>query len=82
MRLICEPRPAGMHPNAAAACADLERAGGDLDGLPGRPRPCTREYDPVTATATGTYGGRPISWQRTFSNACVLESETGPVFSF
>ncbi len=79
--LHCDP-PGGSHPAAEAACADLAAAGGDFDALPGDPHRCTKEYDPVTATATGTYNGRPVAWHRTFPNACVMDGITGPVFRF
>ncbi|GLU49182.1 SSI family serine proteinase inhibitor [Nocardiopsis ansamitocini] len=80
--LDCESGRGGDHPNAEAACAALDRARGDLDALPGRPRPCTKEYDPVTATAVGEHRGRSVDWTRTYPNACVLWSATDPVFDF
>jgi len=80
--LLCPPAPDARHPHAAAACADLAAAGGDLDALPGDPHPCPLVYDPVTATATGRWDGHPVTWRRTFPNACHLEAGTGPVFAF
>ncbi|MFE5096436.1 SSI family serine proteinase inhibitor [Streptomyces sp. NPDC056638] len=80
--LFCPPAPDAHHPHAAAACAAIDRAEGDLDALPGSPRLCIEGYDPVTATATGTWDGRPVSWQRTFPDACVMDAVTGPVFRF
>ncbi|MFI9628008.1 SSI family serine proteinase inhibitor [Streptomyces sp. NPDC052042] len=80
--LVCPPRPGGHHPHTAAACADIAAAGGDLDALPGDPHLCTKEFDPVTAEATGIWDGRRVSWRRTFSNACELDVATGPVFRF
>ncbi|MFE7395370.1 SSI family serine proteinase inhibitor [Streptomyces sp. NPDC057557] len=81
--LFCPPAPDAHHPHAADACAAIDRAEGDLDALPGSPRLCIVEgYDPVTATATGTWDGRPVSWQRTFPDACVMDAVTGPVFRF
>jgi len=56
--------------------------GGDFDRLPGNPRPCTKEYDPVTATMNGLWRNRPIGWQKTYSNACMLDARTGPIFRF
>ncbi|MFJ3930598.1 MULTISPECIES: SSI family serine proteinase inhibitor [unclassified Streptomyces] len=80
--LSCAPQPAGPHPEAAAACAELEAVDGQLDRLPGDAQPCTKQYDPVTVSATGAWGGRPTSWRRTFANACELTATTGPVFRF
>ncbi|MFJ7497166.1 SSI family serine proteinase inhibitor [Streptomyces sp. NPDC097727] len=80
--LFCPPAPDAHHPRAAAACAAIDRAEGDLDALPGSPRLCIKGYDPVTATATGTWDGRPVGWQRTFPDACVMDAVTGPVFRF
>ncbi|MCQ6554875.1 subtilase-type protease inhibitor [Streptomyces sp. C10-9-1] len=80
--LRCAPRPTGPHPEAAEACAELEAVDGDLDRLPGDARPCTKQYDPVTVSATGAWHGHPTAWHRTFANACELTATTGPVFRF
>ncbi|GAA4786001.1 SSI family serine proteinase inhibitor [Streptomyces sanyensis] len=80
--LSCAPQPAGPHPEAAEACAELEAVDGHLDRLPGDAQPCTKQYDPVTVSATGAWRGRPTSWRRTFANACELTATTGPVFRF
>jgi hypothetical protein len=80
--LHCSPVPAGPHPEAAAACAALDAAGGDLDRLPGDRSPCTNQYDPVTVSATGAWRGRPTAWHKTFANACELAVHTGAVFRF
>ncbi|MCO1580795.1 SSI family serine proteinase inhibitor [Crossiella sp. SN42] len=79
--LTCQP-PGGDHPRAAAACADLTRANGDLARLPGDPAHpgCPRDYRPVTVTARGHWQGRPVRFQRTYPNQCVLTASTGPVF--
>ncbi|KUL49620.1 protease inhibitor [Streptomyces sp. NRRL F-4489] len=81
VRLTC-PDTRGAHPHGAAACADLARAQGDPDALPGDPHLCTREYDPVTATASGSWRGLPVDWHREYPNACTLDAATGPVFRF
>lgn len=80
--LQCSPKPSGPHPEAAQACAALDEARGDLDRLRGEPHPCTKQYDPVTVSATGAWRGRPTAWHKTFSNACELAVATGPVFRF
>lgn len=72
----------GSHPHGVEPCALLEQSGGDLDALVVRPHPCTREYHPVAVAATGAWEGRPVDWRRTFSNPCMLDSATGPVFRF
>ncbi|MEU0372178.1 SSI family serine proteinase inhibitor [Streptomyces sp. NPDC006283] len=80
--LHCSPEPAGPHPEAEAACAALDVARGDLDRLTGDPHPCTKQYDPVTVSATGAWRGRPTAWHKTFPNACELAATTGAVFRF
>ncbi|WP_329092049.1 MULTISPECIES: SSI family serine proteinase inhibitor [unclassified Streptosporangium] len=80
--LGCGPT-SGTHPRGEEACALLIRAQGD----PARVGPlswaaCPQRYDPVAASATGTWNGRPIRYQRTFSNQCELRAETGVIFSF
>ncbi|MFJ8074082.1 SSI family serine proteinase inhibitor [Streptomyces sp. NPDC096176] len=80
--LHCSPVPAGPHPEAKAACAALDMARGDLDRLTGDPHPCTKQYDPVTVSATGAWRGRPTAWHKTFPNACNLAATTGAVFRF
>lgn len=79
--LTCPPLDA-THPHAAAACALLDQSHGDLDALAIVPHPCTREYHPVAAGATGEWQGRPVHWERTFANPCMLDSATGPLFRF
>jgi hypothetical protein len=83
VRLSCDP-PRGPHPNARRACAEINLARGNFDQLPGAPRPmiCTLQYDPVLATADGTWRGRRVHWQREFGNDCALRNETGRVFAF
>lgn len=76
------PTGTGTHPDGARACAALQRARGDLDALPVDRHACTKEYDPVTATATGTWRGTPVAWHKTFPNACALDTATGPLFRF
>ncbi|MFI1017780.1 SSI family serine proteinase inhibitor [Streptomyces sp. NPDC020965] len=82
VQLLCDPEPAGTHPEAAAACAALTKARGDFDKLPAESRACNKRYDPVTVAATGTWGDRPTEWTRTYGNACELGAATGAVFRF
>ncbi|MFD3943143.1 SSI family serine proteinase inhibitor [Streptomyces sp. NPDC058579] len=80
--LGCSPA-GGDHPEAEAACDELDTADGDFDRLEVTPDAiCPMIYDPVTATATGTYDTEPVAWKKTFSNACLLNVETGKVFAF
>ncbi|MFB6435416.1 SSI family serine proteinase inhibitor [Streptomyces sp. NPDC056411] len=81
VRLSC-PDIHGRHPHALAACDALTWARGDLDALPGDPHTCTKQYDPVTVSATGTWRGGPVNWHKEFANACMMDSATGPVFRF
>ncbi|GHE42792.1 hypothetical protein GCM10018785_10500 [Streptomyces longispororuber] len=82
VRLSCAPEPSGPHPFAGRACAELDHARGDLDALPKENRACTKQFDPVTASATGTHRGRPVTWHRTYGNACEMAAATGHVFRF
>lgn len=79
--LRCKP-PRGAHPHAAQACRDLTRAGGDLDALPDSGGICTAIYAPVTATAAGRWGTRPVKWSKTFANTCRMKHSTARVFTF
>ncbi|WP_369214882.1 SSI family serine proteinase inhibitor [Streptomyces flavofungini] len=80
--LRCEPRPVGRHPYAERACAEITAAAGNLDGLTRTARPCTKQHDPVTASASGTHRGRAVNWVKVFPNRCELEVATGSVFRF
>lgn len=80
--LDCDKVAHSTHPQATAACADLTEADGDPDRLPGAPQRCPDEYEPVTATAAGTWHGRPVDWRETYPNACELDADTGPLFRF
>ncbi|MFD0573315.1 SSI family serine proteinase inhibitor [Kitasatospora gansuensis] len=79
--LTCDGQPGGSHPTPATACGALTAADGDLDQLAGLPgTACAAVYDPVTATAEGSWRGIPVKWARTFGNACELRAATAPVF--
>lgn len=77
--LLCDP-PAG-HARAADACAELGAAGGDIGRIPPKDAICTMQYAPVTVRARGEWSGRPVAYERTFSNGCVLAARTGSVFA-
>ncbi|GHH50180.1 SSI family serine proteinase inhibitor [Streptomyces candidus] len=80
--LTCRPEPGGGHPSALDACDTLVRARGDFDALVGNRHACTKQYDPVTATAHGIWRGRTIHWKKTYGNACMLDAGTGALFRF
>ncbi|MEV6841040.1 SSI family serine proteinase inhibitor [Streptomyces sp. NPDC051133] len=77
--LLCDP-PRG-HTHAAEACAELAAAGGDIDRIPARNVFCTMIWAPVTAHARGRWAGRPVDFQETYANTCVLHARTGSVFA-
>ncbi|MEU7580275.1 SSI family serine proteinase inhibitor [Streptomyces sp. NPDC041068] len=70
----------GSHPEAAKACRQLARAGGDINKIPHRDTPCTMIYKPVTAAAYGMWNGRRVAYVKNFPNACVMGAHTGSVF--
>ncbi|WP_158891384.1 SSI family serine proteinase inhibitor [Amycolatopsis anabasis] len=75
------PQGTGNHRYGDEACRQLAAAGGDPDRLTGVPgMVCTKQYEPVQATVTGTWNGKPLHWQHTFGNSCELHAATGAVF--
>jgi hypothetical protein len=81
--LTCAPTASGSHPAAASACAELRFADGDFDALTARDDvQCTKEYDPVVVTVDGVWGGKRVSYERTFANECVKSSHGSSVFTF
>ncbi|MFI9723182.1 SSI family serine proteinase inhibitor [Streptomyces sp. NPDC052396] len=82
LQLVCPSPPRAHHPHAAEACASLTAAQGRLDALAGDHHLCTREYEPVTATADGDWHGAALHWRKDYPNACELDAATGAVFRF
>ncbi|MEU3096713.1 subtilase-type protease inhibitor [Streptomyces sp. NPDC006967] len=81
--LTCAPGPSGTHPAAASACADLAGVRGDFDALTMREGvSCTKQYDPVLVTVDGVWQGQRVSYERIFSNACVMNAHGSSVFAF
>lgn len=83
--LNCAPTPSGTHPAPRAACKELAAVNGEFAQLASAPKhPCTRQWDPVTVTASGVWQGKWVNWSATYGNACEMrESLTGgAVFSF
>ncbi|MEU7417718.1 SSI family serine proteinase inhibitor [Streptomyces antibioticus] len=78
--LLCAP-PQG-HSRAAEACGQLAAADGDPARLAPRPGAiCAMLYAPVTARASGRWGGQPVEFSQTYGNDCELEALTGAVFA-
>lgn len=81
--LTCNPN-GGTHPHADAACKGLDAANGDLNQLNAEKANamCPMVNKPITVTAHGMWQNRSIRFEKTFSNACIAQSETGQVFQF
>ncbi|MGH3805583.1 MAG: SSI family serine proteinase inhibitor [Pseudonocardiaceae bacterium] len=80
--LTCLPA-GGSHPDPAAACEQLSRSDGRIEGIPEDPGPCTLEFNPVIVAASGTWNGEPRHYKQEFSNRCVAVRATGGViFAF
>ncbi|WP_149826182.1 SSI family serine proteinase inhibitor [Streptomyces tailanensis] len=77
--LLCDP-PQG-HTRAAEACAELRAAGGDITRIPQKDGMCVQVYAPIRATAHGEWNGRPVEYEQTFANGCVMTARTGAVFA-
>lgn len=80
--LDCATQRPGHHPHAAEACAAIDEAHADFDALPAQSGICTKQYAPVTVSATGVHRGRTVSWHKTYGNTCEMGYSTGAVFRF
>ncbi|MEU9985013.1 subtilase-type protease inhibitor [Streptomyces sp. NPDC050856] len=81
--LTCSPTPGGTHPAAKQACNQLRAADGRFEALKSDDqRPCIKIYDPVVVTAQGVWEGRRVNHEQTFSNSCVMQSQSMSVFNF
>lgn len=76
--LSCPP-DGGSHPNPAAACEQLSKVDGRIEGIPENSGPCTLEFNPVIVAASGTWNGEPRYYKQEFSNRCVAVRTTGGV---
>ncbi|MCY1138662.1 SSI family serine proteinase inhibitor [Actinoplanes sp. Pm04-4] len=81
VKLTCDP-PGGGHPRAVQACATLERVDADPSRIKRASTLCVLLYQPVTATMTGTWQGRQVSWTHRFGNTCDMRRATGDLFRF
>ncbi|CAL9591280.1 SSI family serine proteinase inhibitor [Streptomyces sp. enrichment culture] len=77
--LLCDP-PQG-HAHAAEACDQLEAVGGRIDRMRPKGGVCPLIYAPVTAHARGVWHGMPVTYSRSFGNACEMADRTGSVFA-
>ncbi|WP_406404801.1 subtilase-type protease inhibitor [Streptomyces sp. NBC_00879] len=84
--LTCTPDATGTHPAAEDACAALTQVNGDFSSLAeisrGQPHFCTKQYNPVTVTAQGVWGGKRVTYEHTFANECIKNAEGSDVFEF
>ena len=81
--LSCAPTASGTHPAPAQACAELRGVGGDVTALTARDDVlCTKLYDPVVVTVDGVWQGKRVSYEQTFANSCVKNSNLSSVFTF
>ncbi|MGK5684605.1 SSI family serine proteinase inhibitor [Actinoplanes sp. URMC 104] len=81
VKLTCDP-PGGGHPRAVQACTLLEQVDADPARIPRKTGACILLYKPVTASLTGTWQGRPVSWTHRFGNSCEMRRATGVLFRF
>ncbi len=79
--LTCDPA-GGRHPDAREACDELTAANGGFTRLAATRGMCPMLFAPVTASASGTWRGTPVSWSREYANGCMLTRNTGAVFRF
>ncbi|WP_439661532.1 SSI family serine proteinase inhibitor [Lentzea sp. HUAS TT2] len=79
--LNCDPA-SGPHKNAKTACDDLAPVNGDFTRLPQAEALCTMELNPTKAKLHGTWRGKKVDFEETFSNPCVMRVNTAKVFDF
>jgi hypothetical protein len=67
--LDCEDLAASTHPYAAEACAEIEKAQGDITHVPGLSGQfCTGLWQPVSISVTGLWQGNTVSFSDVASN--------------
>ncbi|WP_156756292.1 SSI family serine proteinase inhibitor [Actinokineospora pegani] len=80
--LRCEP-PGGDHPQPQAACAALDPVAGDVTQLSSAGNMiCTLQYAPIRVSAYGYWRGHKLTVTHEYSNPCLMNAETGPVFTW
>jgi len=84
--LTCFPSGGGEEAyfDADLACSAISAAGGDFTALPGWPFVGCTGYSgwAIRTTATGTWLGRSVAYDRTHANICEARRATGWVFLF
>lgn len=79
--LHCAPA-GGTHPNARAACRQLERVGGKPADLNVHPNAaCTKELAPHAVVVVGRWYSSRVQWAKVFANGCLVRAATGAVIS-
>ncbi|WP_205315781.1 SSI family serine proteinase inhibitor [Nonomuraea lactucae] len=79
--LNCDP-DGGDHPDPARACALLRSAGGKLGALRKPAGNCGWVFQPYKVGVTGTWQGRNVSYNGTYTNLCRAKAAGAGVFAF
>ncbi|NLT53842.1 MAG: hypothetical protein GXX79_04600 [Actinomycetales bacterium] len=80
--LTCFPT-GGTHPRAAAACADLVRAYGQIRFVPPlEDMGCLAYWDPVEVTVVGRFLNRAVSYRSVESNPGCARISRGNIFFY
>jgi hypothetical protein len=76
--LSCHPA-GGSHPNPVAACEQLSKVDGRIEGIPEKQGICPEIFMPVILRASGTWEGERRHYEHEFPNRCVGVLATGGV---
>ncbi|KAA5833588.1 SSI family serine proteinase inhibitor [Saccharopolyspora hirsuta] len=80
--LNCDP-VGGNHPQAGAACHQLQLVDGNFQRLDARTASnCTKDRRGVEAQAQGNWRGKPVEFRLSAANMCSLKARTGALFDF
>lgn len=80
--LNCAP-VGGDHPQAGAACHQLQLVDGNFQRLDARTASnCTKDRRGVSAEAKGNWQGKPVEFRLSAANSCSLKARTGVLFDF
>lgn len=80
--LDCENPGNSVHPEAWRACVEAYRVDGEFESLDVEPGACVMNDDPVTVLITGTFERRPVTFQKTYPNECVMHRAGGAIYAF
>ncbi|MGP3963658.1 SSI family serine proteinase inhibitor [Nonomuraea sp. 3N208] len=78
LRLMCDPDRGG-HPRPTAVCDALRAVDGHIEHLDANPGACPMVHLPVEVKVDGAWYGRPIAYQKVFSNTCVMDRALSPL---